>query len=99
MWLPVGDFVNFSDRSLKKCTVCIPAIVLAVVIWFARRAASSWYSFVVEKQHLSNGILVEANSNSCSGVVMWLSDALCRLALAELIYCSTHPIARPLPVR
>ena len=66
MWLPVGDLVNFSDRGFKKCTVCVPAIVLAVVIRFARRAASSLYSFVVEKQHLSDGILVEANSNSCT---------------------------------
>ena len=63
---------QFSDRGLKKCSFCIPAIVLAVVIQFARRAASSWYSFVVEKQHnLSDGILVEANSNNCS---KWCSN-------------------------
>ena len=97
MRIPVGDLVKFSDRGLKKCTVCVPAIVLAVVIRFARRAASSSYSFVVEKQHLSDGILVKENSNSCSGVVMWLSDALCRLALAVALLF--HPPHRTAPSR
>ena len=56
----IGNLVIGACRSAAFAST---AIALAVVIWFARRAASSCYSFVVEKQHLSDGILV-VNANN-----------------------------------
>ena len=58
MWLPVGNLVIGACRSAAFASLLLNYIALAVVIWFSRRAVSSWYCFVVEKQHLSDGILV-----------------------------------------